>query len=198
MNRNANNATSHSFNSSRSSHSTHQRGLSLVESLIALAVTSVVLGSVMPSFSAAVERRHLEGTAAQLATDVHYTRSLAVAQNGGIRMSFRADAGGSCYVVHSGAAADCTCATSGPDVGNSVCRNGATAIKTHHFAATAAVRVQANVGSILFHPTFGTSTPTGTLRVVANKSGQTIHQVVNIMGRVRACTPSGLAGYPAC
>ncbi len=195
MNRNANNPQSHSFNSPRSAR---QRGLSLVESLIGLAVTSILLGSVLPSFSAAVERRHLEGSAAQLATDIHYSRSLAVAHNGGIRMSFRADAGGSCYVVHSGAAADCACATSGPDVGGSVCRNGAAAIKTNHFAAAAAVRVQANVGSILFHPVHGTSTPTGTLRVVANKSGQSIHQVVNIMGRARACSPSGLAGYPAC
>jgi type IV fimbrial biogenesis protein FimT len=61
--------------------------------------------------------------------------------------------------------------------------------------------VQANVASILFDPLHGTSTPTGTLRVVAD-SGRAVHHVVNIMGRVRTCSPAGaapvVAGYRVC
>lgn len=174
-----------------------QRGLTLIESLMSVAVAAVVIGAVLPSFGPAVERRHLEGVAAQLATDLLFARSLAVAQNDSVRVSFRTGSGGSCYVVHSGGAADCPCATSGPSPGTTMCSNGAMASKTTFLAADSPVRVQANVASILFHPALGTSTPTGTVRVVA-RSGKEIRQVVNIMGRVRACTPNGVAGYAAC
>ena len=169
------------------------RGLTLVELLIVLAIVAVLLGAALPQFGKATERRHLEGTVAQLSTDIKLTRSLAVAHNRGLRMVFQTANGGSCYVVHSGAASDCQCTTAGP----AVCSNGAVAQRSVFFAAGGPVQLQANVGAILFHPVHGTSTPTGTLRVVA-RSGATVHQVVNIMGRVRACSPSGLPGYPAC
>jgi len=167
--------------------------LTLVEMLMVLAIVAVMLGAAGPHFGKATERRHVEGTAAQLATDIKLTRSLAVAQNRGLRMVFQATPGGSCYVVHDGAAPDCHCTTAGP----AVCVNGATAQRSVFFAAGGPVQLQANVGAILFHPVHGTSTPTGTLRVVA-RSGATVHQVVNIMGRTRACSPNGFPGYPAC
>jgi len=169
------------------------RGLTLVEMLMVLAIVAVLLGAAMPHFGKATERRHVEGTATQLATDIKLTRSLAVAQNRGQRMVFQAAPSGSCYVVHDGATTDCQCTTAGP----AVCSNGATAQRSVFFAAGGPMQLQANVGAILFHPVHGTSTPTGTLRVVA-RSGATVHQVVNIMGRTRACSPNGFPGYPAC
>lgn len=169
------------------------RGLSLIECLITLAILLVVLGSALPGFGKLSERRHLEGVAAQLATDVKHTRSLAVAHDGGQRISFRSEAAGSCYVVHDGPADACRC-----DAGGSTqCANGATARRAVFFPASGPVQVRANIGSILFHPVHGTSTPTGTLRVVA-RSGTAVHQVVNLMGRTRACSPNGAAGYPVC
>ena len=43
----------------------------------------------------------------------------------------------------------------------------------------------------------GTSTPTGTLRLVDSR-GRAVHHVVNVMGRVRSCTPAGVPGWRAC
>jgi type IV fimbrial biogenesis protein FimT len=43
----------------------------------------------------------------------------------------------------------------------------------------------------------GTSTPTGTLRLVGGR-GRAVHHVVNVMGRVRSCTPAGVPGWRAC
>lgn len=177
----------------RPPHAARPRGLTLVECLTALAIVAVVLGSAAPSFGKFAERRHLEGTAAQLATDIQHTRSMAVARNGGQRMSFRHDAAGSCYVVHTGPAQACQCQVGGA----AQCAPGAIAQRSLSFPADGPVQVRANVGSILFHPVHGTSTPTGTVRVVA-RSGATVHQVVNLMGRIRACSPNGVAGYPAC
>lgn len=169
------------------------RGMTLLECLVSLAIVLVLLSTAIPPFAQALERRHLEGVAAQLATDIQHTRSLAVASNGGMRLSFRNGAAGSCYVVHSGPVNACSCNVGAP----TQCSPGNSAIRTVTFDADAHARVHANVGSILFHPVHGTSTPTGTLRVVA-RSGAAVHQIVNIMGRTRACSPNGVPGYPAC
>ena len=171
-----------------------QRGVTMLESMIAVAVTAVALGAALPGFEQARERRHLEGAAAQLETDIMYTRSLAVAQNQGVRMGFESLPAGTCYTVHTGAASACTCDASGA----ATCSAGAEAIRTVYFPAQGLVALRANVRSILFDPRLGTSTPTGTLRVVG-RSDAAIHQIVNIMGRVRSCSPAGsVAGYPRC
>ncbi len=169
------------------------RGLTLVEALVVIAIVMVLLGSAWPQFAKSIERRHLDGAAAQLATDIKLARSLAVAHNAGLRMSFRSSPAGSCYVVHNGAASDCSCQAEGP----AMCINGAVARRSVFFAPGGPVQLQSNVTSIVFHPALGTSTPTGTLRVVA-RSGAAVHQVVNIMGRTRACSPNSVPGYAAC
>jgi type IV fimbrial biogenesis protein FimT len=168
-------------------------GISLVESLIAMAVMAVTVSTAIPSFKSAIERRHLEGAAAQLETDIHHARSLAVAQNRSVRMKFSSDAAGSCYIVFNGAADDCRCTASG----HTACNAAQTVARSVSFEGAGAVRLNSNVSSIVFDPTQGTSTPTGTLRFHA-RSGQAVHLVVNIMGRVRACSPTGVAGYKAC
>jgi type IV fimbrial biogenesis protein FimT len=169
------------------------RGITLVESLVCLATVAVTLGTVLPGFGGSVERRRVEGAAAQLETDLYLTRALAVAQNRTLRFEIVGAAnGGSCYVVHSGSAGDCACAPQG-----ATCVPGVQVHRSQHFAADAGVRIAANVRSMVFEPTRGTVTPTGTLRVEGPRVA--VHQVVNIMGRVRACTPSAqVPGYAAC
>ena len=51
---------------------------------------------------------------------------------------------------------------------------------------------------VVFDGRKGTVTPTATLRLTA-RDGRAIHQVVNIMGRVRSCSPAGaVGGLRAC
>ena len=158
------------------------------------AVTATSLGFSVPGFERALEQRRLEGAAAQLETDIAFTRSLAVARSHSVRMNFQSDVGGSCYMVHTGGANDCRCTGEG----QSVCVGGGQAVRTVYFAGNGPVSLRSNVPSILFDPTHGTSTPTGTLRVLG-RGTSAIHQIVNIMGRVRSCAPApGLAGYPRC
>jgi type IV fimbrial biogenesis protein FimT len=72
------------------------------------------------------------------------------------------------------------------------------ALRAVGFPAGHKVQVAANSGSMLFHPDRGTVTPTGTIRLQGN-SGDSIQLVVNVMGRVRSCSPKGIvAGLPAC
>jgi type IV fimbrial biogenesis protein FimT len=170
------------------------RGITLVESAVATTVAAVIAGIAVPSFDQAIQRRHLEGAAAQIETDIHYARTLAVAANAPMRIGFATDAGGSCYVIHTGAANECTCTSTGA----ATCTGDARADRTVAFTAGGPVRVQSNSRSVLFDATRGTATPTATVQVTS-RDGRTIRQVVNIMGRVRSCSPApGLSGYPAC
>jgi type IV fimbrial biogenesis protein FimT len=171
-----------------------QQGLTLVESCIALLVTAVTVGTAAPAFKQARDKRHLDGVAAQLATDVRHARSLAVARHEQVRLTLRQSAAGSCYVVHTGSASDCSCAADG----SASCRAGAQALQSAGFPVDGPVQVNANVGSMLFDADRGTVSPAGTLKV-QDGTGRAVHQVVSVMGRVRACSPAGTAaGYPAC
>lgn len=171
-----------------------QRGLTLVECLMSLAVAAVSVGAVAPGFQQMQERRHLEGAAAQLATDIRHARSAAVARRAPVRLSAQLSAGSSCYIVHTGSAGDCRCSGEG----TAVCTSGAEALRTVSFEAGRRLRLSSTSASMLFDPDRGTVTPTGTLHL-QTPDGAAIRQVVNIMGRVRACSPGGsMPGYPAC
>ena len=173
-----------------------QRGLTVLESLIVVTTTAVTLGSALPGLQQTRVQRQLDGSAAQLETDIQYARSLAVAKRNNLRMSFVQDAHGSCYVVHSGPAGGCSC-TAG---GETVCNAGSAAERSQRFDATATVQLRANVGGIVFDADKGTVTPTTTVRLTAG-DGRAVHVVVNVMGRVRNCspaTPVPVPGYKVC
>lgn len=178
----------------RPHHSGLQRGVTLVESAITMSVLVIVVGLVAPSFGQAREHRHLEGAAAQLETDIQFARSLAVALNEPVRMSFETGAGASCYVVHTGKANACSCAADG----SAACTGTAESHKAVRFDAATPLQLQSGSHSIVFDPTKGTVTPTATVRL-QGRSGAAIHQVVNIMGRVRSCSPApALPGFRRC
>jgi type IV fimbrial biogenesis protein FimT len=181
--------------SSDHSGSCRLRGISLLEMAIVIALVAVIGATAFPSFTALVDARRLEGAATRLAADIQFARSEAIARNRPLRLSVRAAAGATCWIVHTGAAADCSC---GAGNAPALCSGGAVAIKSVVLANAERVGVAGNVGSIVFDPLHGTSTPTGTLRIV-DARGRAIHHVVNVLGRVRSCSPdAALPGYPAC
>ena len=172
---------------------TRQHGVTLIESAIALAVVAVAATTAAPGLQDLVVRKRLEGVAAQLATELQAVRSEAVARNAALRVSFHADPGGSCVVVHTGAKALCTCSAAAP----ANCTGDELLLRATYLPVEQKVGVGASAGSILFDPLHGTSTPAATARVTAAPGA--IHHVVNVMGRVRTCSPEGrIAGYRVC
>jgi type IV fimbrial biogenesis protein FimT len=171
-----------------------QHGWTLVEALISLSVTAIALGAAVPGFDAARERRHLDGAAAQLETDLQMARSLAVLHNRTVRVDFRTGSAGSCYVVHSGGPGDCSCDASG----TASCTTGAQALRSMGYPSELPFTLTSNAASMAFEHVRGTVTPTSTVRITGR--GRAVHVVTNIMGRVRSCSPSSAAapGYPAC
>jgi type IV fimbrial biogenesis protein FimT len=178
----------------QSNRNTRQRGVTLIETMIVVAVSAVVLGTAAPSFRQMSARHQVEGPAIELASDLLFARSEAISRNESVRVSFQNPAAGACYVLHTGDAGDCVCSGTGP----AACSNGAREIKTVLLPASRPVSVQSNVATMLFHPVRGTTTPAGTVKVLG-ANGYAIHHVVNIMGRVRSCAPAAnMPGYKPC
>jgi type IV fimbrial biogenesis protein FimT len=171
-----------------------QQGITLIEACVTVAVATVVAASAAPNMQQLIEARRFDGIANQLASDLQFTRISAMARNQRVRFSLQTDATGSCYVIHTGSPEACRCGESGP----AVCESGASEIRTVRLLTSGRVLAQANVASILFDPVHGTSTPTGTVRVIGS-DGRELRHIVNLMGRVRTCSPQGgVGGYRAC
>lgn len=178
------------------SHRT-QQGVTLIEASIVTAISAITVASAAPSYREFIEKQRLNGVAAQLATDIQFTRAESVMRNTGLRLSVQSHAWGACYVIHSGAADACTCKESGI----TECVGEAQPLKTVSLPVSDQLALESNVKSILFDPMHGTSTPAGTFKVIA-PSRRAVHHVVNLMGRVRTCSPNvdapAVSGYTVC
>jgi type IV fimbrial biogenesis protein FimT len=175
---------------------TAQGGVSLVETMSVLLVVSLALGSALPSLGSLRQKAELVSAAAMVETDVQFARGQAVALNRTVHLTLREADGGTCYVVHTGPAANCSCDAEVP--GAAACDNGSTLLRAVSYGSQGMVQVRSASRSVSFDPVRGTVTPTATLRVQA-RDGRTIHQIVNVLGRVRSCSPqSGLSGETAC
>lgn len=170
------------------------RGLTLIEACVVAAIVAIMAASALPGLQSMIDARRLDGAATQLAADLQFVRGEAVARNRPLRLTVASNAAGSCYLIHTGNAGDCHCEASGP----AHCTGGAEAIKTTLLTFADRVGLASNAGSLLFDPVHGTATPTATLRV-SDARGREVRHIVNVMGRVRSCSPdAAVAGYRAC
>lgn len=169
---------------------TAQHGLTLVEAAVVVGIVAAAATAATPGLQRLVEQRRLDAAATQLATDLQLARNEAIARNRVVRVARDEVAG--CYVLHTGPAGSCRCAAEG----TAACDSGGTLIRSA--AASHRITLQSNAASIAFDPLHGTVTPTATWRVTG-ADGRAIHHVVNVMGRVRSCSPdAAVPGYRAC
>ncbi len=171
------------------------KGISFIETLVLTGILAFIVGIAVPSFMDIQDRSRINGFATEMAANIQYAKSEAAARNRGVRISFGVDAGGSCYLLHTGNTGDCSCASSG----SASCTNTDNSVlKSAGLAAAHGMTLQSNVASMLFDPARGTVTPAGSINFT-NSSGKTIRHVVNVTGRARSCSPGGsVTGYQIC
>jgi type IV fimbrial biogenesis protein FimT len=159
-----------------------------------LAITSVTLGLALPSFDHLRSHIHLRATTAQLETDLQLARSSAVALNRVVRVTFDEGPAGACYVMHTGGPLDCNCAAAD----RPICPEGTEVLRTALVPTSTGLSLRSNSRSIGFEPVGGMVTPTATISA-SSRLQERINVVINIMGRVRTCSPTaGLGGEPVC
>lgn len=174
---------------------TRTRGLTLLETMCACSVLAVALGVVAPGMRAWQDRQSLLGTAAELETDLQFARSAAVARHETVRFAIQPlGTGGSCYMVHTGLPRQCVCTGQG----TASCQGGGEVLRLVELPAQGAVHIGRHGLSLAFDGHRGTVTPTATIQLMDDQ-GTAIHQIVNLMGRVRSCSPLGaVSGIRAC
>ncbi|MBZ8141492.1 fimbrial assembly protein [Rubrivivax gelatinosus] len=165
-----------------------ERGLTLIESAVTVGIAAIVLGMAVPGFASLRERERLRAVAAQFETDVAFARSLAVTQSDTLRLEF---GGARCWVLHDGPPG-CSCG----DDGALQCGERRV-LRVMALGAEHPVQLRSNSRALAFDDLRGTVTPTATVRL-SLPDGSQLNAVVNLMGRVRWCSPSGLPGYARC
>ncbi len=178
----------------RKTSSIRQAGITLVEAAVVLGITSVMVGVAVPALDDLRGDRLLEAATAELRTDIHHARSTAIAMGRTVRLHVHDETAGSCYVVHTGSAGDCSCQPSGA----TLCAASAQSLRSVGHLRASGIAISGNAGSLAFDAFQGTVTPTGSL-TVAHARGDQLRVVVNVMGRARTCRAAGtLHGHPAC
>lgn len=178
-----------------------ERGLTLIELLIGLAVLALLTAGAIPGFGEALDRRRLAALSTESLVLLQQARLEAQWRGEAVRVAARPAAGGAtCLLLHTGAAQACRCpaAESAGFAATSPCAAGAELIRVVTAPASQGLHLALNVSSMRFDPTLGTTTPAGRLIVQGRRAA--VHHVVNAMGRVRSCAPppSSGSGPPTC
>jgi type IV fimbrial biogenesis protein FimT len=181
----------------RSSGLPHRhRGLSLVESLVALAILAIAVGAALPAFTALAESRHLQGVAQHFEADVMFARSASELRSQTVRLSFFDDAAAArCWLVHTGEPENCRCDAAS---GSASCEAPALLLRANPLAAGLPLRLSANAPSLRFSAARHTVTPAATV-TLSTRGGRSVQEVVSVVGRVRGCSPGGeVPGFANC
>jgi type IV fimbrial biogenesis protein FimT len=198
----------------------HERGLTVIELMVVIAVVGVLLALAAPSMRGLIAAQRVRGINTELVTDLQYARSEAARRNVDVRVGFQSSESLSCYVVYvepedsveevvdgDGAANSCDCSRT---PGQDVCTAGREEIKT--------VKVQQSTGVTLSVTSadgpiinFGRSSgglvavgedgilPLQFDVLVAGTAGGQLRTSVNRAGRPSVCSPgASISGVPPC
>lgn len=188
------NPTRTGLQNGRTSLSKRHLGLTLVEMLCSLAITASTIGVSTSSMRDMMLSQRLQAAAAELESEVQLARSTAVSRSQVVRLAIQPLDQGSCTIIHTGPKNACQCTSDGPPI----CQAESMVLHFNPHDSRTGVKHLSTTVSLAFSPLAGTVTPTATLKLSDSK-GRALHQVVNLMGRTRTCSPlSAIAGYKPC
>lgn len=162
----------------------YERGLTLIELLVALGITAILVTLTTPSFQTQENNTRLRAATNQLLHDVFWAQSASIKMNRQLRLRIKIHPAGWCYGITDQATCDCE---SGP-----VCTvNGQEKVirSTDHAGVTLATNIPN--AQLLFEPKRGTVNA-GTV-FMSTQPGHTANVVVTGFGtlRARSCVPVG-------
>jgi prepilin-type N-terminal cleavage/methylation domain-containing protein len=156
------------------------RGVTLIEVLVAIAITAILAGLAAPSFRESIARSRLEGAVSSFAIDLQYTRSEAV--RAGRKGADTKTAAASLIFDTAGSYSIVTSASATP-LKTVVLPDGVT------FTGLSQIDFDGLRGTTGAH----------TIKVSSDATSAELNITTNALGRVAVCSPSGnVTGYTAC
>jgi type IV fimbrial biogenesis protein FimT len=171
-----------------------RKGLTIVEVLCSVSIAASAVAAAAGGARELQQSQRLKAVTSELQSELQLARSTAMLRGQSTRLAIQSLPDGHCILVHTGAKDACQCKSDAQPV----CQGDAQVIHQQRHASTTGVRLASNDLSLVFSADHGTVTPTATIKLT-NSSGQTLHQIINVMGRVRTCSSGrSLAGFKAC
>jgi type IV fimbrial biogenesis protein FimT len=185
-----------------------QRAVSLIEGLVVITISALLLTLTIPSFVDYIRVQRLKAVAAQLVTDLQYSRSEAAARNQWVRIMPQTSAGGSCYTIYVTSSGNqrCDCrqgagsACTGLDASSELRTVVLPPEERVQFSTFVNQGADGTVGMAYDHVTGSLASPPTDGRVlpmafygfnVSLDPTRVIRITVNRVGRVTTCIPAG-------
>ncbi len=170
------------------------RGFSMIELLSVASIAITAVGASVGSAKTLMLTQRLQGMATEVESSVQLARSHAISQGQTVYLAIQQQDGAACVLTHTGERGACTCQANGA----AICQGEAELLQHSRLDTSTGVRVQTNASTMAFSALRGMVTPTATIRLI-DSQGRALHQIVNVMGRTRTCSPQpAIAGYKAC
>ena len=160
-----------------------QAGLTLLETMVAVAIVAVLASLAVPGFGATLARLHLKSAAERVAADMAEARFEATRRGQAIHLHFEPGTAW-CYAVAT--APGCGCGAP------QACQLRQALGRDH------AGVVMARAEDLHFDPAAGTASIPAAVQLHSSR-GETLQVEMTRLGRARVCAPAhGVPGYPAC
>ena len=187
-----------------------QRGFTLIELMVAIAIVGIVLALAVPSFYNYMLVQRLKSVSAQLVTDINYARSEAVSRGTPVRIAFAQDTNNTCYTLYLSTlnTLSCNC-LAGP--GSACSSSSTTEVRTMLLPRSTSVRVLTPAHT---DPKLGFSAVTGGLVSISTDttapplmafdietsidSTRMLKSTIGRAGRVTVCSANPAMGMPPC
>lgn len=168
-------------------------GLTLPELLVTVSLVALLATQALPTFAQWQAHRRLRDAAENYRSQLQWARQQAMARHQSVYLQLGASAEGSCYRFVMGQRPTCGCADATcPAPETTLAR---VVLPTQQGVALGTTGQQTTVH---IDPELGTLQPTVTA-VFSLADGTALHQVTNLVGRTRTCSPSGAwRGFEAC
>jgi type IV fimbrial biogenesis protein FimT len=194
-----------------------QRGVSLIELLVGLAILGLLMALTVPSMKSFISKHKVSAINSELVADFYLARSEAVQRNQPVGVIFNQNSTMTCYTIYATEPISGNCDCTLP-LGRA-CGAGATLLaielKTVRILNTTGVTITSSLppvrdnlnhvvytGIFTFQPPLGipsTDTPEGFKILVGSVDGGQLQTTSGMNGRQSVCTPDGsMTGVPRC
>jgi type IV fimbrial biogenesis protein FimT len=184
----------------RSGGHSPDRGFTLIELMVTLAVAAILLALAVPSFKSLIDKYKLTSAVDTLYSDFQFARGEAIRNNQNVYISFQSGTAW-CYGMVLGNAA-CSCSQTTASASDYCGLKLVSAGGSNNVSIPGASSITFNANQTGFEPARGI-TLNGNTGYVMLQSGLGLQARVNlsVLGRISVCSPAGsgyTGAYPSC